>query len=102
MPAVQWALNTAFRERCGSTPYHVMFGRAPRIWLSALASSTGHDWQVDVPGEKALQAKVQSVVAARSQLQKEVLNKVQANCGKQRAAASRESLPTFFVVIMSW
>ena len=30
LPAVQWALNTAFRPRYGSTPYHVMFGRAPR------------------------------------------------------------------------
>ena len=28
LPAVQWALNTAFRPRHGSTPYHVMFGRA--------------------------------------------------------------------------
>ena len=41
--AVQWALNTAFRERYSSTPYHVMFGRAPRIALSTLASSTGQD-----------------------------------------------------------
>ena len=30
LTAVQWALNTAFRPRYGSTPYHVMFGRAPR------------------------------------------------------------------------
>ena len=68
VPAVQWALNTAFRKRYGSTPYHVMIGRAPRIALSTLASSTGQDWQVDVLDEKALRAKVQSVVAAQSQL----------------------------------
>ena len=30
VPMVQWALNTAFREIYGSTPDHVMFGRAPR------------------------------------------------------------------------
>ena len=65
VPAVQWALNTAFRERHGSTPYHVMCGRAPRIALSTLASSTGQDWQVDVLDEKALRTKVQSVVAAQ-------------------------------------
>ena len=26
LPAVQYSLNTAFRRRYGSTPYHVMFG----------------------------------------------------------------------------
>ena len=97
VPAVQWAFYTAFRERYGSSPYHVMSGRAPRVALSTLASSTGQDWQVDVLDEKALRAKVQSVVAAQSQLHKEVLNKMQANCGKQRVAASRGSLPNFFV-----
>ena len=30
VPAVQWSLKTAFRERYGSRPHHVMFGRAPR------------------------------------------------------------------------
>ena len=95
VPAIKWALNTAFRERNGSTPYHVMLGRVPRVALSTLASSTGQDWQVDVLDEKALRAKVQSVVAAQSQLHKEVLEKVQVNRGKQRAAASRGSLPIF-------
>ena len=57
---------------------------------------------MDVLDEKAFRAKVQSVVAAQSQLRKEVLDKVQANRGKQRAAASRGSLPFFSLVIMSW
>ena len=43
VPAVQWALNTAYRERYGSTPYHVMFGRAPKTFLSTLASSASGD-----------------------------------------------------------
>ena len=102
VPAVQWALNTAFRERYGSTPYHAMFGRALRVALNTLASSTGQDWQVDVLDEKALRAKVQSVVAAQSQLHREVLDKVHANRGKQRVAASRGRLPIFFVGDMSW
>ena len=96
-PAVQWALNTAFGERYGSPPYHAMFGRASRIALSTLASSTGHDWQVDVVDEKALRAKLQSVVTAQSQQHKEVLEKVQANRGKKRAVTSRGSLPILFV-----
>ncbi|CAM9928025.1 unnamed protein product, partial [Sphacelaria rigidula] len=40
LPAVQWALNTAHRHPYGSTPYHVMFGRAPRTPFSVLASSS--------------------------------------------------------------
>ena len=61
VPAVQWASNTAFRERHGSTPDHVMFGRTPRTALSTLSSSTGQDWQVDVLDDKALRQKVQSM-----------------------------------------
>ena len=71
---VQWALNTVFCERYGSTPYHVRFGRAPRTALPSLASLTGHHWQVDVLDNKALRKKVQSVVEVQSQLHKEVLN----------------------------
>ena len=26
VPSIQWTLNTAFRERFASTPYHVIFG----------------------------------------------------------------------------
>ena len=69
--------------------------------LSTWAPSTGQDWQVDVLDKKALRAKVPSVVAAQSQLHKEVLDKVQANRGKQRAAASLGSLPIFLLVILS-
>ena len=68
MPAVQRALNTAFRERYGCTPYHVMFGIAPHTALSTLASSTRQDWQVDVSDDKALRKKVQSVGEVQSQL----------------------------------
>ena len=52
VPAVQWALNTAFRERYASTPYHVIFGRAPLISFSPLASSTGEDWKVNALDEE--------------------------------------------------
>ena len=48
LPAVQWALNTAFRPRYGSTPYHVMFGSAPRTSFSVLANSSAGEWNCDV------------------------------------------------------
>ena len=53
VPAVKWALNTAYRERYASTPYHVMFGRASMTSFLALASSTGEDWKVDALDEEA-------------------------------------------------
>ena len=40
LPAVQYSLESAFRRRKSSTPYHVMFGRAPRTSFSVLASSS--------------------------------------------------------------
>ena len=64
--------------------------------LSKLGYSSGQDWQVDVLDGKVLR-KVQSVVEVQSQLRTEVLDKVQANHGKQRAAASREYLPNVAV-----
>ena len=96
MPAVQSA-KTAFRERYGSTPYHVMFGRTPRTALSTLASSTGQDWHVDVLDDNALRREVQSVGEVQSQLHKEVLDKAQANRGEQLVAASGDNLPNFAI-----
>ena len=95
VPVVQWALNTALCEMYCSTPYHVMFGRAPRRVSSTLAPLTGQDWPVDVLDDKALRKKVQSLVQVQIQLHKEVLDKVQAKRGKQRAAASRGHVPNF-------
>jgi len=97
VPAVQWALNTAYRERYGSTPYHVMFGRAPKTFLSTLASSASGDWQVNVLDAPALRRHVRGVVDAQVALHKEVLTKVQANRERQRATASKGTLPNFAV-----
>ena len=36
LPAVQWALNTAWRKRLQATPYHVKMGREPRTAFTAL------------------------------------------------------------------
>ena len=55
VPTVQWALNTAYRERYANPPSHVMFGRAPLTSFSTLASSTGEDWKVDaLDGERTI------------------------------------------------
>ena len=58
VPAVQWALNTAYCERYASILYHVMFGWAPLTSFSTLAPSIGEDWKVDALDEEALRRKV--------------------------------------------
>ena len=65
---VQWALNTAYRERYASTPYYVMFARGPLTRFSTLASLTGEDWKVDALDEETLRRKVANVVEAQQRL----------------------------------
>ena len=48
LPTVQWAHNTSFRPRYGSTPYYVMFGRAPTTSFSVLANSSAGEWNCNV------------------------------------------------------
>ena len=83
VPAVQWALNTAFRERYGSTPYHVMFGRAPRTSFDTLASAYGETWTVDVLDPISLRNKIADVVAAQEQFHKQVSEEVRKSRERQ-------------------
>ena len=62
LPAVQRALNTAFRPRYGSTPYHVMFGRAPRTSFSALANSSAGEWNCDVLDDDQIERALKGVL----------------------------------------
>lgn len=43
VPAVQWALNMACRERYDSKPYDVMFGDASSTIFDTQASSSGEN-----------------------------------------------------------
>ena len=97
VPAVQCALNTGDREKCASTPYHVMFGWAPLTSLSTLALSTGEDWKVDILDKETLRRKVANVVEAQQGLHKVVKERVNRNRDRQRQAASRGQLPNFAV-----
>ena len=99
VPAVQWALNTAYRQRYGSTPYHVMFGRAPTTAFATLASSSGggNEWQVDTLDHAAMKLHVQQLVDAQTELHKQVAARVEKNRAKQRAAESRGALPNYSV-----
>ena len=61
LPAVQWALNTAFRPQYGST-YHVMFGRAPRTSFSVLANSSAGEWNCDVLDDDQIKRALKGVL----------------------------------------
>ena len=53
--AVQWTLNSAYRERIGTTPFQMMTGRPPATTMSVLAGEDGDGGTVeelDVPCEK--------------------------------------------------
>ena len=93
--AVQWALNTAYRARFHSTPYHIMMGRAPRTALSTLASSVGSPWRVDVLNEGSLRNKVAQLVVTQEQLHKQVLIDVRATRARQRQGVGAGTLPNF-------
>ena len=45
--AVQWALNLAYRERMGTTPFQMMTGRPPTTAMSVLAAENGDAWTVE-------------------------------------------------------
>lgn len=76
VPAMQLGLNTAFQARHARTPYHVVFGRAPRTSFSTLASSSGGDWCVDVL-DMDCDGRWLMVWKHDKMLHKEVLDKVQ-------------------------
>lgn len=97
VPVVQYALNTAHRERYASTPFHAMNGRAPTTSFSTLASSSGgNEWKVDVLDLGSLKQHIQNIIEAQVELHKQVATLVEKNRAKQRNAASRGKLPDFY------
>ena len=98
LPAVQWALNTAFRRRYGSTPYHVMFGRAPRTSFSVLASSSAGEWNCDVLDDAQIKRALQSVIELQERFLVQVQERVAAERARRREGSSSGlELPNFEV-----
>ena len=81
LPAVPWVLNTAFRPSYDSTPYHVMFGRAPRTSFSVLANSSAGEWNCDVLDDDQIKRALKGELELQEQFH------VQE---QERAAAERE------------
>ena len=47
LEAVQWALNSAYRDRMGTTPFQMMTGRPPATAMSVLAGEDSDAWAVE-------------------------------------------------------
>ena len=98
LPAVQWALNTAFRPRYGNTPYHVMFGRAPRTSFSVLANSSAGEWNCDVLDDDHIKRALKGVLELEEQFHVQVQEPVAAELGRRRKELSAGlELPNFEV-----
>ncbi|MEP0580138.1 MAG: reverse transcriptase domain-containing protein [Marinobacter sp.] len=98
LPAAQWALNTSFRERYRSTPYSVMFGRAPRTDFSALVSESDGRWNVDVMNADLLRANVREVVAEQERFCADIRAAVAVSRdNKRKQAQGQVVLPKFAV-----
>ena len=76
--AVQWALNSAFRERLGTTPFQMMTGRPPPTAMSVLAGAAAGEWTVETldvsPGE--IQERITAWVLEQEAMRSRVVERV--------------------------
>ena len=97
--AVQFALNSACRERMGATPFQLMTGRVPRTAFSVFASDGPDGWCVKEEefSPEMMQTSVAEWVTVQEELRREVLERVRAARDRKRVAASTGSMPNFEV-----
>ncbi|CAM9582962.1 unnamed protein product, partial [Ascophyllum nodosum] len=97
--AVQWALNSAYRERMGTTPFQMMTGRPPATPMSVLAGKDGDAWTVeelDVSCEQ-MQSWVAGWAREQEDLRRDVVKRVREQCERVREVSGRGYLPVFEV-----
>ena len=95
--AVQWALNSAYRERMGTTPFQMMTGRPPATPMSVFAGKDGDAWTVeelDVSCEQ-MQSWVAGWVREQEDLRRDVGKRVREQRERVREVSGRGYLPVF-------
>ena len=98
LPVVQWAVNTAWRNRLQATPCHVMIGREPCTSFAALIEGDDEGFQFSPIDEDRLQDLVVSLVGTQEELLVGVLQHVDVDRRHHRARGSRgKTLPHFTV-----
>ena len=88
LPAMQWALNSAWWKRLQTTPYHVMMGRGLRTSCTALIEGDDEGFQFSTINENRLQQLVASVVDIQEKLLAGVLQRVGADRRYHKARGS--------------
>jgi hypothetical protein len=96
---VQYALNTAHRQRLGYTPYEIMFGRQSATALSAILLRDFDEvlWQVKPVDTKAIQQHCSGLIVALAQMHRKVEERHVKQRQRSRDHASRGALPNFSV-----
>ena len=97
--AVQWALNSAYRERMGTTPFQIKTGRPPATAMSVLAGEDDDALtveEVDAPCEKT-QAWVAGWVLKQEDLRRDVTKRVREHRECVRELNGCEHLWLFLV-----
>ncbi|CAN0059863.1 unnamed protein product [Sphacelaria rigidula] len=84
LPAVQWALNTAYRGHGDSTLYHVMYDRAPRTSFSLLASSSAGKCKYDVLDDVQIKRALQGVLDLHESFRVQVQERIAAERARRR------------------
>ena len=97
--AVQWALNSAIRERLGTTPFQIMTGRPWPTAMSVLAGAAAGEWTVETldvsPGE--MEERVTGWVFEQEAMWSRVVERVRAQRQRVREIGNRGQLPAFAV-----
>ena len=87
--ALQFALNLAYRERMGATPFQLMTGRVPRTAFSVFSGDEPDGWCVKEEEflPEMMQKSVAEWVTVQEELRREVLERVRAASDRKRIAA---------------
>ncbi|CAN0093861.1 unnamed protein product, partial [Ascophyllum nodosum] len=97
--AVQWALNSAYRERMGTTPFQMMTGRPPATAMPVLTGESGDAWTVeelDVSCEQ-MQSWVAGWMREQEDLRHDVVKRVREQRERVREVSGRGYLLVFEV-----
>ncbi|CAN0274200.1 unnamed protein product, partial [Scytosiphon promiscuus] len=97
VPMVQWALNSSYRARVGSSPYKAWFGRSPTTLLASLVRDQQEVVDVIPLTDDNVRAMVEHLAIAVDAMHKRVTHRVQAVRAAGRRRESKGNLPNFAV-----
>ena len=97
LPAVQSALNAAWRQRLNASPFQVMMGRRPPTSLDVLVDEGDAGVQLSPLDGQVLRDHIQRVTEAQECMHARVIQRLTHQRQQRRERASRGELPHFTV-----